>query len=261
MTWGRMTTRALLVFYACLIVLGVGAVVYFGIQPKPVPIIHFSQFENSTVFTESIFSRLKTQIDMTSFLFWGFDPEDEIQFQNLVNWIEVNQNTDKKFDALVIDEKMYSTFEKSPLLLGRFKNVDHFLLNQEFPRFLSGLEKAKELGLRLLILTSPIEASNHIEKSIVHKLLMEKKEYKTKENLFLSFIFSRFPRNRDQESQMSIPCNTGDQDRTGTASLGCLILQNARGNYRKKMKADTWVGQMDQIGFAEYLILITKEGV
>ena len=98
------------------------------------------------------------------------------------------------------------------------------------------------------------EASHKIPQSLVSEL-----QKSVGEQPIMSLIFSNFPRRREDESNLEIPCNTGPKDSEQTGSLGCLILQSSRVLYRKHLKAGTWVGLLNQVGGSDYVFLITPE--
>src|SRR5690606_17958839 len=64
----------------------------------------------------------------------------------------------------------------------------------------------------------------------------------------MSLSLSDFPRNREDEKLMPYPCIVEVVDQTGVGPFGCMIVQTARSNYRKRHPPGSKLGIVNQIG-------------
>lgn len=240
-----MTTKKLLFLYFVLIVLGVAAVLAFGINPKPVDKINLSEFENNQVVVSSVLHSLRQEIKNLPIFILGVDPQDPTHNEFIMKFLELSSEPGLKFDGVLFDQS---------LSIPKGLETEIFSIANEKERFLSGIQTALDKKIRLLVVVPNLIAASILPMGISKDL-----KIKYPEPIFMSLSLSNFPRNREQEPALSIPCNTGEEDLSQTSKLGCLILQKSRGLYRKKMKKDAVIGFMIQVGMTDYVLSLTKE--
>jgi hypothetical protein len=235
-----MSTKKLLVLYGVLIILGVAAVFFFGMKPRPVEKIKLSQFEDSQVASKAVLLTLMRELKETPILIIGIDPQEKFQHEIVLQLWTAGQ-----YDGMLIDE----TIPKSAGFVGEVFN-----LKNDTDRFFSGIQSVLDKKLRLLVVMPTYESSQMVAASLAFQL---KKKYA--HPIFSSITFSNFPRSREQEGNLTIPCNTGEQDQAGAADVGCLLLLKARGLYRKKLESGKWIGFLDQIGTTDFVFALQRE--
>jgi len=240
-----MSTKKLLLIYFVIIILGVAAVLAFGINPKPVDKINLSEFENNQVVVSSALHSLRQEIKNLPIFILGVDPQDPTHNEFLMKFLELSSEPGLKYDGVVIDQS---------LSIPNGLEAEVFSIANEKERFLSGIQTALDKKIRLLVVVPNLIAASILPRGISKDL-----KIKYAEPVFMSLSLSNFPRNREQEPALSIPCNTGEDDLSQTSKLGCLILQKSRALYRKKMKKDSVIGFMIQVGTTDYVFSLTKE--
>lgn len=240
-----MSTKKLLFFYALIVILGVVAVVQFGMGPRTIEKIKFSEFENSQVVVNSLLLSLRQDLRENPILILGIDSQDPFQQEVLMKFLEMNQEPGTKYDGVLLD---------SSLQVPEGLVAESFSVLREFDRFYAGIQTVLDRKLRLMVLLPNNQSSAILPESISQKL-----KQKLKKSPATMITFSNFPRSREEEPTLSIPCNTGEADAGQTRKLGCQILQKARSLYRKKMKSGALIGFMNQAGPADYVFALTDE--
>jgi len=231
-------------FFGLVLVTGIGFVVYWGLQPRPIQKIKPSQFETQTVVINSILLRLQQELQASPIVLWGMDAANEDQRKVLQ---EFQHQSTLPFQVVVIDRSLEN---QSPEVRGwTGERID---TKNEVERLAQSLNVFRQSGARTLVVM-PIEyAAAMLAGSPANQL--RERGIPT-----VNLLLSAFPRNREQESKMPVPCNTGDSDLTGTAPLGCQILGSARTMYRKHFEKGARVGLMNQISRNDFLFLMTFE--
>ena len=194
-----------LVLLVVVILASAGLFVYFvGIEPKPISKITLSKFENSDVVVNSLFLSISPELEHASIVFLGIDPADQdlpIMNEIFEKFYSKSQQAETAYKAVVIDEGI----KNFPGL-----NAEQFNLHKESQRFVAGLETTEERKMRLLVVVNPLEASPKVPSSLFN--LARQSVYKGNPDQVASLIFARFPRNRAEEPDSPIACNTGEED-------------------------------------------------
>ena len=243
-----MKTKYLIALFVLTTLSGMVAVVFFGLQPRPIPKINLSVFPSPSHVANAVLVSLPGELQESSIVVIGMNPRNPFLKQSLEYFLMLIQTQPSRFGAVVADESF------SDLQVPTDLSFEHFSFAQQKDRLLSGLKTIQEKKVHLLMLVPQSEASHKIPQSLVSEL-----QKSVGEQPIMSLIFSNFPRRREDESNLEIPCNTGPKDSEQTGSLGCLILQSSRVLYRKHLKAGTWVGLLNQVGGSDYVFLITPE--
>lgn len=242
----RLSFRSILM--AVVVLLGLIAVMYYGVQPRAIAKIKISEFTNLEEASNAIQLRLRQELQMNSVLLIGVE-SGKTELENLAQTLLLRQMSDPIFNrqTLFIDQDLEQLMPSLSGLVGERLSVQ-----KDKDRLLSALRTANEKKLNVAVVLPAEFAAGMLKDSAAE--FLHKNEIK-----FLSLIFMSLSRNREQEQQTTIPCRVADHDLEGTGSLGCEAIQLARMNYRKKMHAGQWVGLLSQVSATDYLFLINRE--
>lgn len=225
---------------------GLTVMIYYGIQPRPVPKIKLSKFESQTVLANSLLLRLREEIKNSPVVFLGLDPDRPEHFEIWKEFLNLNQEPGMKYDSVVIERDLTTDL---------FPDAQKVASKDDFPIFLEGINKAITQGHRMAVILPLTYAVQVIQQNVASN-------FNKAQNVLVpatSFSISDFPRTREQEKDMPFRCVVEGVDQTGTGPYGCLVAQTARANYRKRFSPGDHVGLVNQIGARDYLILYTKE--
>lgn len=231
-------------FFGLVLIAGLGFVIYWGLQPQPVQKIKPSQFETTTVVANSILLRLQQELQESPIVLWGLDGENADQRQVLRDFLN---EPSFPFQVVVIDQGLEARTPEIQKWAG--ERIDTKI---EIERLAQSLEIFRQSHARALVVMPTAYAAALLVGSPAN--VLRERGVPT-----LNLIFSTFPRNREQEPAMPIPCNVGGNDLTGTSLLGCQIIGAARTMYRKRYTSGARVGLMNQISRNDYLFLMTTE--
>jgi hypothetical protein len=237
-------TKFLLTAFVLLVGISISAVLFYGIRPQPISKISISVFEKTDVVVNALFLSMSEELDKSSIFFLGIDTTDPFFNEVYQKFLTKSLQLSHPFDALVVDSSAGGQ---------AVMKEERFAIKAEPERFFAGLKTVQERGLRLLVVVPPTEASTRLPGSLISTVK------KSTPVPIMGLVFSAFPRSREQEESLSIPCNTGEEDLGGTALLGCAILQKARGLYRKHFPTGTHIGLLDQTGASEFIFLLTTQ--
>jgi hypothetical protein len=229
------------------LVVGMVYVAYLGIQPRPIPLIKLSTFQNTVVASNSVLLRLRQNLQDNRILFWGIEPGKPHLTRVLKDFMAMNQDPSTAYPQVIVDAELDRLDSDIKALPGeRFEGKD------DLPRLEEALRQAEQKQTRVLVILPAPYAATFLSGSWGDQL--------TAHGIRLISILSvNFPRTREQEKEMSIPCDVADHDLSGTGKLGCQIAQTARLSYRKKFATGELVGLMNQISRNDYLFLMAKE--
>lgn len=193
---------------------------------------------------QALSQELRTEFQSRPLLILGLWPDDSFALQMGHALIEAASPLEaQNFAEIWVDEELQSVFTgRKVFLRGQAQG-----LQSEVAEFLKS-------GRRLLILTSPVFASSFLENSPAWQL-RQKADLPDGFN-FISLIFSDFPRRREDEAQMRLPCVLPHADQVGTGAFGCRLQQLARLQYRKNFPACTQLGQLEQLNSRDFLFAI-----
>lgn len=252
-----MSTQRLLFLYAAIVLVGIVAVFKFGINPKPVDKIRLSEFQNTEVVVTATLASLRQELRNTPILIFGVSPQDPRHLEILLKFLELNQEPGSKYQGVVIEKSLLDVSphaDQGATSILTQLNAEVFSILKNKDQFLLGIEKALQQKNRLLVIVPEITAASILPDGISIAL---KQKYAVP--VFTTLSLANFPRDRQQEPELSIPCRTGDEDLAQTSKVGCLILQKARSLYRKKMKSGSLVGFMIQVGATDFVFPLTIE--
>jgi hypothetical protein len=226
---------------------GLTVMIYYGIQPQPIQKIKLSKFETHTVLANSLLLRLREEIKNSPVMFLGLDPDRPEHFEIWREFLKQNQEPGMAYDLIVMDQDLTTDLFPEAQRVGT--------RDENFPIFFEGITKAVTQGHRVAVLMPLIYSVQMIPQNVAS-------HFNSQPNLLVpatSFSLTDFPRSREQEKDMSQRCIVEGVDQTGLGPYGCLLVQMARANYRKRYEPGDAVGLVNQIGLRDYLILYTKE--
>jgi hypothetical protein len=227
------------------LICGVFATLYFGLQSGTVTKISFSEFSSQDAVADSILLHLREELKQSPIVLLGVEPAVPEQMQVWAHLLKSNQEAGLKFDHIVIDQ-----FLKSEGLLVGAEKTD---TKENLTQVIQVLTDLQAKGQRVVLIVPTIYATQMVPGNVASIL-------KDQAHLnILSLSLADFPRSREEEKAMRFPCSVGDADPTGLGQLGCTIAQEARANYHHKKAPGSLVGLVDQVGPKDYLILLTNE--
>jgi hypothetical protein len=223
---------------------GVTTMIYFGIQPRPIPKIKLSKFESHTVLANSLLLRLREEIKNSPVIFLGLDPDRPEHFEIWHEFLKQNHESGFSYDVVV---------REAGLVTDLFPQAEMVSLVEQFSVFEQGIEKALAAGHRVAILMPTTFSVQMIQQNVASRFNAKVQPQAT------SFSLTDFPRSREDEQNMTHLCVVAAVDQSGLGPFGCTIVQSARANYRKRFETGEQIGFVNQIGLRDYLIFYTKE--
>ena len=223
-------------------VAGLGAVVWFGIQPKPIGKIKLSRFESPQVAAHAIEARLWEELRQQSQWWWGVDLNDGFQTGLLEEFVK-NLPPESRFTSVWLDSNHL------PPQLNLQIPVQKLAFRENGQKLLDELGS----GRRVLFVSHPME-STPLQKEGMVFFVRQRMPFST-------LVMARFPRVRTEENLATFPCNTALGE-ASASTLGCLVMQRARGFYRKKLSGATkgdHIGFLDQVGEKDYVLGLALE--
>ncbi len=226
-------------------ILGIYFAMNFSITPKSIPKIKFSQVETAEELGQAVFERLRSEIKQAPVVLLGVTPNHIEDLELWKGFLAANQEPGSKYDVIIV-EPMLPFVELIPSNM----RID---VKDEMVRFVEGIKKAQEQGLRVAAIVPSIYSTQLLKANPAKRL---KEEHQLD---FTSFSVTKFPVTRQQEEAFEPPCAVGEeQDHTGTGALGCMIRDIARKTYRKKFEDNKMSGLMEQTGAKDYIILLNR---
>lgn len=225
-----------------IIAAGLGIVIYFGLQPRSIPKINFSQFENPRGLGEATVHRLPLEIKQAPVLFVGVWPGKTDHIEAVRGFIDsLTKETDLHYDVVVIESRLEG-FETWP--------GERINLSEEMPRFAEGVKAVLAQDKRVLVIAPTTFSSQLLAVNTPMRL---KAEYGIEST---SISLAPFPLARTQEKTFPLICETNNKDEAAMGVLGCAVIQKARTMYRKKKDPKKYSGAVDQVGLHDYLMLL-----
>ena len=226
--------------FGSLLLSGLVGAIYFGIQPRSVPKIDYSEFVDPSRIGQAMSRGLRVEIQESPILLLGVWPGriEEVQaFKALI-------------DGLAADGVHYDVVAVDPGLPYKelFGATQEISLRDDLPRFEEGARQAIAQGKKIVLLTATPFASRLVKENQANQLLADGIQA-------VSFAAAPFPRSREQEKDFEIECLTAGDD-SGVGSFGCAVLNKARTIYRKKKNLTKYSATLDLVGSMDYLFLL-----
>lgn len=233
---------------AIVLALGIYLSMQVSVQQQSISKIQFSQYSNAEEFGKEAFEKLKLEVRESPVVLLGVTPNKIEDMEFWRGFLEANQEKGLKYDVIVV-EPMLPYVE----LFDSNMRID---IKEEMLRFVEGIKKAREEGLRVAAIVPNIYSSQLIKKNPVSRLIEEYKLDVT------SFSVTKFPVTVEQEESFDPKCVFEEgKDIAGTGGFGCMIISVAKKTYRKKFEDNKYSGLMEQVGPKDYLILLNRNAV
>lgn len=218
---------------------GLVAVLAVGISPRAVPKITLSPFQSPTVLANAFTMRINEELKNSDIIVLGFEAtkEHEQILKSIVDSMKLNGVGS---NVIIADSKLEWEIPDS-VQFDIMKNPEP-LVNETRQTFSN--------GKKVVIVTGNIHSTQLLKNNLVGLIKTNIPNAK-----LLSVSFSWFPRNKEEENQMPIKCETGN-DPLQTADYGCWVLQNSRIQYRKKKDLTGPMGLMSQVGMNDYIFMV-----
>ncbi len=223
---------------------GVTTMIYYGIQPRPIPKIKISKFESHTVLANAMLLRLREEIKNSPVLFLGVDPDKPEHYEIWKEFLKHDQEAGMSYDTVVMDHELQSDV---------FADVQKVETKDDVDGFAQGIQNALQQAHRVAVIVPTSYAVQMIHQNFATRFNAKVQVQAT------SFSLTDFPRAREQEKDMPQKCIVEGVDQTGLGPFGCLIMQSARANYRKRFETGETIGFVNQIGMRDYLVFYTRE--
>ncbi len=220
-------------------------IIHFGVKARPINILKPSYFSTPDEIGAVIFRRFYSELAAEKLLVIGV-PAKSVFHQNIVaGLIRVANHEGKPFDVLITDprlaqpESLPTTLTVIPLSINGEELGDAGALIKS----LLAQEK------HILVYTYSTMSSHLLAGNTIAQL-----EKILKRPVF-SITTSQLSLRNDEEYSLEPPCVGSARDETGTADLGCIILQTSRSYYRRNLDPTRYVAVIDQHGRSDYLLL------
>jgi hypothetical protein len=225
------------------IVGGLLATFYFGLQPRWEAPLPFAQYQSPEVFAHSTLSRLREQLQNSSLVLFGIEPEESEHLKVLHHLLHDPDGL--RFDHVIADQYLQAK--------ELFPEAEEMDTQESLSLLLE--ELAPRLGQKQKVaIILPTVYSSQLIPGNMASLLKQQLHF---DPISLSMV--TFPRSRSEEKKMRFPCSVKDVDQTGLGELGCAIVQAARPLYSQKMTSGSLIGLINQVGEKDYLVLLRKE--
>lgn len=242
-----MGKRIYLILLGIISIVGIGFMIYFGIQPRPVQKIKLSKFESPTVFANSVLLRLRQELRISPMAVLGVQTNLVLQAEQLQLWREfLSRNTEEgtRFDKVYIDSSLETSL---------FPEAEKVNFQDEFAQRLTEFAQLESEKQRVVLIVPTTYSTQMVPNSLAHYLNLNLPQ----KSLSLSMV--DFPRSRELEKDFEFQCVVEGVDQTGVGPFGCLLLQSARAQYRRRFQPGEKIGFMNQIGLLDYIVFYTTE--
>ncbi len=233
--------------FGLVFIAGLALVVHVGLQPSATNQIPIRVFSSTEGAADALLSELNPELQHHSLLIVGLQPGKPELIQLFFDLLKQNAGTKTEFKVLLIDQELERIIpELSSLAAERINIQDHT------DELLTGLRQLQEQQVRTLIVVPVPFAALLVPNSLAGGLIERGFDLQT-------LIFADFPRRRENEKNLFVPCEVASHDISGSGKLGCEILMTSRLFYRQRMKSNELVGVLNQLSSKDQLFLFTRE--
>ncbi len=220
-------------------------IVHFGIKARPVNILKPSYFSTPEEIGAVIFRRFYSEISADKLLVLGVPAKSVFHHNIVAGLLRVAAHEGKAFDVLITDPRLPQSESLPPQLTIIPLSINGEELGDAGALIKSLLAQDK----RILVYTYSTMSSHLLAGNTIAQL------EKTLHRPVFSITTSQLSLRNDQEYGLEPPCVGSARDETGTADLGCIILQTSRSYYRRNLDPTRYVAVIDQHGRNDYLLL------
>lgn len=236
---------------AIVLIGGLVASLYFGIQPRTLPKITASYFQTEDEMAKAISQRLRQELFNYDFLFLGAEPGRP---EHLRLWLSFLEEQKKEvggaYTVLIVDPEYKATLSTEDLkLLTADQEIS---LKDSVAEVAEVIKNARVQKKRVAYLAPNLYTAQMLQQSPTQRL---KHEFQLKT---ASFSAVYFPMTPEEENNLLFPCSTDEKDYLGTGKLGCAVIQKYRVIRRKLKPKLNFTGLMDLTGESDYLVFFRK---
>lgn len=231
----------LLVFFGILMAL----IVHYGIKARAINILKPSYFSTPEEIGAVIFRRFYSEISSDKLLVIGVPAKSVFHHNIVAGLLRVAAHEGKAFDVLFTDPRL----PQSEALPPQLKVIPLSINGEDLGDAGALIKSLLAQDKRILVYTYSTMSSHLLAGNTIAQL-----EKSLKRPVF-SITTSQLSLRNDQEYSLEPPCVGSARDETGTADLGCIILQTSRSYYRRNLDPTRYVAVIDQHGRSDYLLL------
>ncbi|KYG66346.1 hypothetical protein AZI86_04640 [Bdellovibrio bacteriovorus] len=229
------------------LVIGVGVWLTTLVNPQPTTknIVPFAQYETPEDLGKQIFTALQSEVKRAPIVLLGVTPNQVEDMEVWRGFMQANQEVGSKYEIIAVE----------PMLpyVELFESNLRFNIRDDMPRFVEGVKKAMQQGLRVAVLVPHIYSSQLIAGNPVDRL---QKEF---EIPILSLSIVKFPVTLQQAEIFEPACVLEEgKDPGHTGPLGCMIRKVAKKTYDKKFEDNKYSGLVEKLSANDYLILFNR---
>jgi hypothetical protein len=237
----RLKTALYIFVYGSMVAAGVAGVIYFGLNPKTVPKIKLSYFNNYDQISSAVVSRIRLELQQANFLALGLWPDEPEQIKYAEVFIrQLQADPSLKYDEIIAEPQFLASSD-----LPITANLSLRDQSDQFVNFFK--TNAKK---RILYIGPSLFASQYVVGSPAQIFARQNLSFP-----ITSLAIADLPRTRLDEATSKVRCLT-QGDETGTGELGCLVLSKARILYRKNKNLEQYAAVLELIGGRDYMLLL-----
>lgn len=222
------------------------AIFKFGLKPRTISIMKPSYFSNPEEIGTVIFRRFYVELGKEKLVVFGVPAKASYQHHILEGLIKVAAHDGHPFDILVTDPRLLQ-----PTSFPGLNIIPLSLNGEDLKDVVKLLQSSMAQQKHILVYTYSTMSSHLVRSNVIHKL-----ERNLKQSIF-SITSAPMSLAYDQEYALEPPCVGASRDDTGTADLGCKILQTSRMFYHRHFDPTRYIASIDQHGRTDYLLLST----
>ena len=243
-----MLKRLYWVFAALVLLSGLSAAIFFGLQPRSVPKIKLSSFASPLDVAGAIHKRLLLELQQSSVLMlglWPGQPREGEVLNQLLKFIHVEFPT----ALIIVDTALLKEDSLSSVKFDELGQTLSLDVRDDLTSVDQMIQASKKENKKVIVVTASFFASQLLHDGPAARL------GKQFNNEVTSLSMAPFPKDRNEEGTHEVQCVTGE-DQTGTGPLGCAVIHKARSIYRKSKDPRLWQAMLDLVGGRDYLLLI-----
>ncbi len=227
-------------FFVCIMAL----IVKFGIKGRPINILKPSYFSTPDEIGAVIFRRFYSELSAEKLLVFGVPAKTSYHQNILAGLIRVAAHEGKPFDVLIVDPRL-----PQPEALPTITIIPLAMNGEELGDASALIKSLMAQQKHVLVYTYSTMSSHLLMGNTIAQL-----EKNLKQPIF-AITTSQLSLRNSEEYNLDPPCVGSGRDDTGTADLGCVVLQTSRSYYHRNLDGTRYVAVIDQHGRSDFLLL------
>lgn len=247
-----MKSKYVLIWVFGIVILALGVFVYLilGDTPQTVPKITLSYFTDEQEISDSIAKILYQELNQNPYYWIGLEPEKNEEIGVLLK-LKQEIARHQKVQRVFVDSEL----ELKPDVISQIGATDIISVKDDVYNLGEKLQKLENDKIPYIVITAAIYSTSILKQNPIFKI---KEKYHLNP---MTFSFSYFPIDQNDEENMIFPCSTSNDDHSGITDWGCITVNKARSVRRKIKKSNPkpWIGLMDLTGEKDYMVLLKKK--